>query len=320
MPDPLPQIPARPADGHKGTFGTVCVVGGRADDARVMVGGPALAALGALRSGAGLAVLAVPMPIMAAALVIAPSATGLALPVDESGVVRPSDAAELLDRQMAQYRCVAVGPGLGAGVAQQQIVVRLIAQDQVPLVVDADAINCLASLRDFARDLRAHAIFTPHPGEYARLAEALGLSGDPADPSKRPAAAQQLAQRLGCVVVLKGQGTIISDGIEVHANSMGNAALATAGTGDVLTGLIAGLVAQFFKPALGSGTRQITAAQQGGLNLLECARLGVHLHGQAADQWAAKHGDAGMLAADLLAEIPDAIAALRREQGGRKSG
>src|SRR4051812_4893271 len=102
MPGNFPSIPPRPIDGHKGTFGTVCVVGGRADDQRVMVGGPALAALGALRSGCGLAVLAVPTPVMAAALVIAPTATGLALPVDENGTLKSSDVAQLLDRHMNQ--------------------------------------------------------------------------------------------------------------------------------------------------------------------------------------------------------------------------
>src|SRR5262245_41235642 len=100
MESSLPKLPPRPVDGHKGTFGTVCVVGGRVDDQRVMVGGPALAALGALRAGCGLAVLAVPTQIMAAALVIAPTATGLALPVDENGALKPSDVAQLLDWQL----------------------------------------------------------------------------------------------------------------------------------------------------------------------------------------------------------------------------
>lgn len=313
MPHDLPTLPPRPAHGHKGTFGTVCVIGGRSDEQRIMVGGPALSALGALRSGCGLAVLAVPTPVMAAALVIAPVATGLALPVDEDGSIKPSDAAQLLDCHINQFQCVAVGPGLGTSTAAQQVVVRLISQDQVPLVIDADALNCLASLPDFHRDLHAQAVLTPHPGEYKRLASALGIKHDPINPGTREVAAQELARRLGCVVVLKGHHTVISDGVNTHVNSTGNVALASGGTGDVLTGMIAGFIAQFFKAPLGTGARQISAQQQGGLSLLDCARLAVHVHGLAADLWAQKHGQAGMLATDLLDEIPAALKLLRGE-------
>ncbi len=315
----LPQIPPRAPDGHKGTFGTVCVIGGQAVGANVMVGGPAFAALGALRVGCGLTVLAVPMQIMAAALVIAPSATGLALPVDEAGGLKPSDVAHLLDQHMLSYRCIAIGPGLGAETPQQQVVVRLIAQNDVPMVIDADALNGMARLPEFHRDMKCSAILTPHPGEFARLAKTLGFaphaSADPIDPEKRPAAAEELARRLGCVVVLKGHRTIITDGVHTHTNTTGNPALATAGTGDVLTGMIAGLVAQFFKPNLGNTSKQITAQQQGGLSLLDCARLAVHAHGLAADAWAAQHcapgGEAGMTAMDLLNAVPDAMKTMR---------
>jgi NAD(P)H-hydrate epimerase len=280
-----------------------------------MIGGPAFAALGALRSGCGLAVLAAPMQIMAAALVIAPGATGLALPVDESGSLEPSDVAHLLDQHMLSFRCIAIGPGLGDGMPQQQVVVRLIAQNEVPMVVDADALNCLANLPEFHRDMRANAILTPHPGEFARLAKNLGFDADPLDPKERPAAAEELARRLGCVVVLKGHHTIVTDGVSTCENTTGNVALATAGTGDVLTGIIAGFVAQFFKANLGNTSRQITAQQQGGLSLLDCARLGTHLHGLAADRWAKEHGDAGMTALDLVNEIPGALRTMRQSLG-----
>jgi NAD(P)H-hydrate epimerase len=294
----LPSLPSRPADGHKGTFGTVCVLGGQGAGPRVMVGGPALAALGALRSGAGLAVLAVPAPLMAAGLTIAPSATGLALPVDRAGRLDPSGVAELLDRFAADFDCLAVGPGLGDDEPQRRVMARLVGRDDVPLVIDADGLNALSGLADFSRDLKAPAVITPHPGEYARLAAALGVSADPVGTSSRPAAAQELARRLGCVVVLKGAGTVVSDGIDTWTNDSGNVALATAGTGDVLTGVIAGLVAQH-------GAR-------GALSLYDCARLGVHAHGLAADRWAAGRGDAGLLAGDLLDELPQVMAGLRQ--------
>lgn len=312
MTETLPKLPKRSLNGHKGTFGTVCVLGGQVAPPRVMLGGPAFSALAALRSGTGLAVLAVPEPMMLPALNAAPSATGLALPVDEKGDLHPSNVAELLDQHLPGFDCLAVGPGMGDGRAQQQVIVRLIAQDRVPLVIDADALNALSGLPDFQNDFRSPAVLTPHPGEYRRLASALGIDSDPVDETRRREAAVQLASRLGCVVVLKGARTVISDGINTHTNRSGNVSLATAGSGDVLTGIIASFVAQFFKPSMGGGSRQVTAEQQGGLSLLDCARLGVHIHGLAADRWAGRHGNAGLLASDLLDELPDLLVELRQ--------
>ncbi len=266
----------------------------------MMLGGPAFSAIAALRSGAGLAVLAVPSPIMAEALTVAPSATGLALPVDENGNLKPSEVAALLDEHRAGYGCIAVGPGLGEGVAQQQIVMRLIGCDDVPLVIDADAINALAMVPNFFEELAAPAIITPHPGEYRRIASAINLEADPVDEQTRIDSARQLAQRLGCVVVLKGAGTVITNGIETVVNTTGNVSLATAGTGDVLTGIIAGLVSQFF------------AGDSASLSLYDCARSGVYIHGLAADNWARRSGDSGLLANDLLGEIPPVMDELRK--------
>jgi NAD(P)H-hydrate epimerase len=263
-----------------------------------MVGAPALAALAALRAGAGLAVLAMPKPILPHGLVIAPSATGLPLPVDAAGNLQPSAAAALLDEYLHAFHALAIGPGLGAAAAQQQIIVRLIAQDAVPVVIDADGLNGLAAMPDFARDLHAPAVLTPHPGEYRRLAARLGLEADLMTPDARAAAAAALALRLGAIVILKGPGTVVSSGLETWVNATGNVALATAGSGDVLTGIVAGFIAQFSRPPHG-------------LSLFECARLAVHAHGLAADRWAARHGSAGMLATDLIEELPDALSAMR---------
>ncbi len=303
----LPPFPQRIAQGHKGTFGTVCVIGGQAASPRVMIGGPAFAALGALRAGAGLAVLAVPEPVMRHSLIIAPSATGLALPVDRNGSINPSDAAAVIDEWMPSFGCLAIGPGLGAGIPQQQVVARLIARDDVPMVLDADALNCLAEMREFHRDLKAHAVLTPHPGEFDRLAKALGmepLGSAGGSPDRRRDAAAQMAQRLGAVVVLKGHGTVVSNGLETWQNDTGGPVLATAGTGDVLTGVIAGLIAQF-------GSERAKAAGTA-LSIYDCARWGVRLHGLAADRWQAAHGSAGMLAGDLLDQIPDVMETVRR--------
>ena len=295
----LPSLPPRPVDGHKGTFGTVCVIGGQANAPHVMIGGPAFTATAALRAGAGLAVLAVPEPLVPAAITIAPSATGLALPTDSDGNLLPSRVAALLDEHLPKYDCVAVGPGLGDGPAQQQIVTRLVGREQPAMVIDADALNALARVARFQSDFRVPAVLTPHPGEYARLAQAVGLDHDLFGPDARSHAAQSLAQRIGCVVVLKGAGTVVSDGLNTWTNTTGNPALATAGTGDVLTGVIAGLIAQF------------ASGQGGPLGLYDCARLGVYAHGLAADRWRDAHADTSLLAEDLLRQLPDAVAALR---------
>ncbi len=304
----LPSLPPRPLDGHKGTFGTVCVIGGQANAPHVMIGGPAFTATAALRAGAGLAVLAVPAPLVAAAITIAPSATGLALPTDPDGNLLPSDVAALLDTHLPKYDCLAIGPGLGDGPAQQQIVTRLVGREQPAIVIDADALNALARVAEFHRDFRVPAVLTPHPGEYARLAQALGIDHDPTGPTSpsptsphdtRSRAAEALAQRIGCVVVLKGAGTVVSDGLNTWTNTTGNPALATAGTGDVLAGVIAGLIGEF---ASGRG---------GPLSLYDCARLGVYAHGLAADRWRDAHADTSLLAEDLLRQLPDAVASLR---------
>lgn len=309
---PLPALPSRPSAGHKGTFGTVCVVGGQGAAPHVMLGGPAFSALAALRAGAGLALLAVPAPLMAAALTIAPSATGLALPVDGEGVIHPSHCAELLDSALPRIACLAIGPGLGVGEAQRQVVIRLVARDDHPMVIDADALNALAQTAELQRDLRASSILTPHPGEYHRLAAALGIAADPIAERSRPAAAAELSRRLGCVTVLKGHHTVVSDGLRTWTCDAGGPALGTAGSGDVLTGVIAAFVAQFHRVRRESFSgRADGGSASDSLSLYDCARLAVEVHARAGDAWSRRHGTAGMLASDLIAEIPDVLASMR---------
>lgn len=292
----LGPLPARPEDGHKGTFGTVLVVGGRCDGDEVMLGGPALAALAALRAGCGLAWLALPRPILASALEVTPEATGIALPVDDAGAIRPSAAAEAIHRRMDRVRCVAIGPGLGTSAAAAQLVLWVAANASVPVVFDADALNCLAATAQFDGDLRARAILTPHPGEYARLAAALSLPAlDPASRESAAACATRLAARLGCIVVLKGATTTVASVAGAWQLHAGTPALATGGSGDVLTGTIASLVAQSAPEA----------------SLEDAARMGVALHGLVARRWSASHGDAGLVARDIAAGIPAAMASVR---------
>lgn len=302
------RIPPRDARGHKGTFGSVLVIGGHATaaaeggGARTMLGAPALAATAALRIGAGRAILAMPEPILASGLVVCPSATGVALPLDPRGLLDASGAAERIDAACAEADAIVLGPGLGRGAAEEQLVVRLVAREEHPIVLDADGLSVLAGLADFARDIRAPIVATPHPGEFRRIAGPLGIALDPVREDSRPAAAIALARRLGAIVVLKGPRTVVADGLRVAINESGNAALATGGSGDVLAGIVGGLIAQF-------ASQRIPAAQR--MSLFDAARIAVRLHGLAAERWSERNGAAGLLARELCDELPSVLAAER---------
>lgn len=299
----LPRLPPRDPLGHKGSFGTVVVLGGcdGGGGRRTMLGAPALVATAALRSGAGLATIVAPATLLPHVLAVCPAATGFGLPLAPSGEVDADAAEAQVGRAIERAAAVVVGPGLSEGAPQRQLVVRLAGGEGPPLVVDADALNALASLEEPAIRVRATSVLTPHPGEFARLASALRLPLD-ADAAtaetKRAEAAAALARRLRAVVALKGAGTIVSDGERAWRCERGNAALAVGGSGDVLSGIIGGLVAQFVRPPHR-------------MPLFDCARLGVLIHALAAERWAARHATAGMLPTDLCAEIPDVLRDLR---------
>jgi ADP-dependent NAD(P)H-hydrate dehydratase len=306
---PLPPLPPRDPRGHKGTFGTVLVVGGCAEQARRMIGAPALASLGALKAGAGLARLLTPEPILNHAIALCPASTGAGIPVDDHNAVIPHECARLLDEQMADARCIVVGPGLGTGTGQRAIVLRCIQQEEVPVVIDADGLNALAEMPEIWRDFRAAAILTPHPGEYRRLADALKVGEDPVRPESRPAAAEALAQRLGCIVVLKGAGTVVSDGQRTWMSPAADSVLATGGTGDVLAGIVAGLVAQFVGPLM---PRPLPRPPGRPLDLFDAARLGVEIHARAAARWKQQaSASAGMLPHELAGCIPEVMQQLK---------
>ncbi|MGD9690744.1 MAG: NAD(P)H-hydrate dehydratase [Phycisphaerales bacterium] len=306
----LPAFPARDPSGHKGTFGTVAVVGGCCAGAVRMVGAPALAAIGALRAGAGRARMVMPEPILAEAIAIAPSATGVSMRVDADGLVEAHEATAAIDAALEACEALVVGPGMGVSAGTAAAALRAV-QGETPVVVDADALTALAGIAELHRDFRAPAVLTPHVGEFRRLAATVGVDEDPASAATRPEAAAHLARRLGCIVVLKGPGTVVSDGHRVWVNASGNAALATAGTGDVLAGVIAGIAAQFVRGATSPRGRSAGAAGAT-LDLFDAARLGVAAHGAASDLWVRRHGtNAGMLATELAELVPEAIEALR---------
>ncbi len=282
-------LPDRRLDAHKGTFGGVLVTGG----SRRFVGAPILAAAAAYRAGAGMVTLAAPesMRLVAASQLL--EQVHLPLPESDDGALDAASAAvarEALDAASAAV----VGPGLGAGDAQAAFLRALLLTEPLgdpptPVVIDADALNILASAYGWESKLTAPAVLTPHPGEMARL---LDRSVDDIQ-RDRVATAATAAERWGQVVVLKGAHTVIAspDG-RVALSPFANPALSTAGSGDVLAGVIGGLLAQ-------------------GVAGYDAAIAGVYLHGAAGGRWRAENGNAGLLAGDLLPLVPRIAEELR---------
>ncbi len=317
-----PMLPPRDPSGHKGTFGTVSVVGGGAnrETGITMLGGPVLSALASLRAGAGLVRLAVPEPLLAAALAEALPLTGVALPTDESGDLIAHECAARLDELASQSGAVVIGPGLGVSAGAAAAVLRLVGggQESTPIVLDADALNNLAQLEDYPRELRAPCVLTPHVGEFGRLAAPLGVALTGETIAALEQAAQELAQRLGAVVVLKSSATVVTDGLRTWTLDAPNPALATAGSGDVLAGVIGSFIAQHHRAPILAGSRTIPSEGLGGISLFDAARAGVCAHSIAGQAWADEHdgADGGLLATDLLGYLPDSVAKLR--ESGRR--
>jgi len=279
---PLPKLPPRSADSHKGDYGRVLVVGG----SRGMAGAAALAGKAALRSGAGLVTLAVPRSIQATVARFEPSYMTLSFGAAEDDSLRGEDVDDVL-QAADQMTAVALGPGLGTAPDTAGLVHDLYCRVSQPMVVDADGLNALAQDLDQIRLPVAPRILTPHPGEFQRLAGEKCA----ADLAERAAQAAKLCQRDNTgqtIVVLKGYHTIVTDGRQYSINTTGNAGMATGGTGDCLTGVIVALLAQ-------------------GLSSWESARLGVHIHGLAGDLAAAELGQVSMIASDLVDFLPAAF-------------
>ena len=312
-----PRLPVRPTHLHKGTAGTVLILGGSASGDVRMIGAPALSAHGALRSGCGLVRVMVPRPIADTVLTLTPSATATTLEVDEVGAIRPSAAAEVLDQLLISASSLVIGPGMSDDASTQALALRAVQQEQAPVIVDAGALSALARVPALLKDFRARAILTPHPGEFRRLAEPLRIAADPVNPATRRQTAEQLAQRLGCIVILKGAGTVVSNGLETWVCDRGHPCMATAGTGDVLAGIIAGLIAQHgpepINPLLDMArARSGAPAKPAGPSLFDLACISVLAHAAAGEEWARLRGaSGGMLAMELAELLPARIEACR---------
>lgn len=267
----LSLLPDRNPWGHKGNFGKLLLLCG----SRGYTGAAFFAAMGALRSGAGLVFLGVPESIYGIEAVKLNEPVIFPLP-DAGGRLSADAVPEILTR-LHQMDAVLVGPGLGQSEGTLAVVRAVLENAQCPVVVDADGINVLSAHRDLLRGRKLPTILTPHDGEFARLGGVIG--------EDRMAAAAALAEELGCVVLLKGHETCITDGVNGYINPTGNPGMAVGGSGDVLAGVI-------------------TALLWAGLPPLEAAACGAWLHGAAGDRCAAELGQYGMLPTDMLSALP----------------
>lgn len=278
-------LPPRRKDSHKGDYGHVLVAAG----SRGMTGAAVLAARAALKCGAGLVTVACPASERELVALALPEAMTFPAPC-RNGAFTRSAAAELAAlHSVKKFDLLLAGPGLGASPGARAFALELLRRLRLPAVVDADALNAAAAAGGFPA-AAFPPIITPHPGEAARL---LGRRV-----KDRPAAALALARLCRGAAVLKGSGTLVSDGKAVLLNTTGGPALAKAGAGDVLAGYCAGFYAQ---AGLREGFTLKTAAG--------AAALAVHLHGLCGDLAARKYTERGVLASELISELP---AALRR--------
>jgi ADP-dependent NAD(P)H-hydrate dehydratase len=280
----LPELAPRPPDSHKGDFGRVLVIAG----SRGMSGAAVLCGSAALRGGAGLVRVAVPQEVSAIVAVGNPCYMTVPLPNDQGHV--SEQAFGELQHLALQHDVLALGPGLGRSIGLNSLVTTLLTELATPIVLDADGLNALESARALSWSRKAAVVLTPHPGEFARL---IG-SDIPTVQGHRQELAVDFAREYSVVLVLKGHQTIVTDGQRMYLNTTGNPGMATAGSGDVLTGTIAALVGQ-------------------GLSPFEAAQLGVYLHGLAGDLARDDLGEMGLTADDILNQVPRAQKRWRAE-------
>ncbi len=271
-------LPQRPVNSHKGTFGKVGVIGGSSG----MAGAPALTGLAALKIGSGLVRVAVPENVQGTVAGYSPEIITVGLKGMES-LLKVEDL-NIIEKLMEQSSVIALGPGLGVSDRTTKVVSKILQEFQSPVVLDADGINSLRDL-DLLSERRGSLVMTPHPGEMARL-----LDKDIEEiQSRRIDFSREFASKYNVYLILKGAATVIAlpDG-NIYINPSGNQGMATAGSGDVLTGLITGLLAQ-------------------GMNIEEAAILGPYLHGMAGDLATDQISSYSMIAGDIISYIPETI-------------
>jgi ADP-dependent NAD(P)H-hydrate dehydratase len=276
----LPRLPRRSFDAHKGSFGKVLIAAG----SRGMSGAAILCGRSALRAGAGLVQVAAPANVQAVVAAGNPCYTTLAIHQRADGTLSEAAATDVIEWGRAA-NALAIGPGLGHSPDVAAFVRQVVRElPRTPTVIDADGLNVLAPLTDEFKSRPCPLILTPHPGEFCRLSG----KAMPDVEAHRQELAAEFAERFGVIVVLKGAGTVVTDGSKRYVNSTGNPGMATGGTGDVLTGIIAALLGQK-------------------LAALDAAVLGAWIHGRAGDLAAMTLGHVGLTAADMIEHLPQAF-------------
>jgi hydroxyethylthiazole kinase-like uncharacterized protein yjeF len=286
-------LPARPEDAHKGTFGTVVVVGGAVG----FSGAPLMSATAAARGGAGKVRVCVPEPIYAAVAAQTLEVMAHPLPAEDGGFARAA-LAPLREHHLADASAVVLGPGVGRAAGTEQFVLDLLGELPAPAVIDADGLNIASARRFDWRSCARPVVLTPHPAEMGRLCD---LSTAEVQARRRELAIE-FAATSGAVVVLKGSDTVVAgaDG-RLHISDIRVVTLATGGSGDVLSGLLAALLAQ-------------------GLEPFDAAVAAVFIHAEAALAVQSRLGRAGALPRDLLDELPIAQERTRRALERRQDG
>jgi NAD(P)H-hydrate epimerase len=281
-------LPPRPERAHKGSFGSVLVIGGSLE----LGGAPVLAALGAARSGAGLVCVATAATLAQRVAGFVPELTWLILDEEAPGLISPQGWRQVA-AESNRFDAAIIGPGLGRQGATRRRTRAFVSEVPIPAVVDADGLNALAESRTWWRGLRSALVLTPHPVEFARLRAV--ADPPPDDDDEREAAARAAAAEWQQVVVLKGAGTVVAGpDAEPRRSDVATPALATAGSGDVLAGVIAAMLAA-------------------GLAPFAAAVCGVALHGAAGLLAEDRIGRAGVMARDIASLLPTAIEKLRNE-------
>jgi ADP-dependent NAD(P)H-hydrate dehydratase len=278
----IPRLEKRLADAHKGDFGKICIIAGSTG----FSGAAALAGKSALRSGSGLVRVAVPKSVLPIVASFDPCYTTIPLPEDSAGKISAKTIDTILNA-IEGNDVIAFGPGIGVSAGIKSILENLIRIENLRLVIDADGLNNIATLKGWQKINKANLIFTPHPGEMKRLWDGLFRTAMPDDRQK---IATEFAKETNTTIVLKGHETIVADNEKFYVNTTGNPGMATAGSGDVLTGVITSLCGQQ-------------------MNNFDAAVLGVYIHGLAGDLAAKDKGSVSLIATDIIDYLPAAFCA-----------
>jgi ADP-dependent NAD(P)H-hydrate dehydratase / NAD(P)H-hydrate epimerase len=283
-------LPARPPRAHKGTFGRLLIVAGSMEYA----GAALLTGLGAIRAGVGLACLATPEAVGTRLMGLVPELISMLLAEEATGLTSPGGWRRLAG-EAPSYDALVVGPGLGRQPATLRRARSFINELRHPAVIDADGLVALAEVQRWWQSIRAPLVLTPHPGEFARLTRMVEATAD--DDAQRAEAAREAAALWSQVVVLKGAHTVIAaPSGDILLSDIATPALATAGSGDVLTGAIGAFLAAGLEPFVAAG-------------------CGVAVHGAAGMLAEERIGQAGVVARDIANLLPTAIQQLREGKG-----